>query len=240
MTLISTIWISPKDSLVIVFEWKNTIPSNSGRPNPTFTLTGILLTNDTPGISYSSIGINGANVPAYLACKNLERDLKFLKPDLLILSIGLNDANVDDFDEKLFRAHYDTLISRIKSVAPQVAILFTTNNDSYRRDKQKNFLLHPNGEIARQAFFTMATQYHAGIWDMFSLMGGLGSMEQWEKADLAKNDRVHFNYAGYNLLGNFFYQALMEAYTTTLQSSKQRSRRNDKFHSVLPRQHFFL
>jgi len=226
---------APKDSLTIVFHWKNKALQDSLKKKsryidslnmdtlktvldtnnhyPTFTLTGILLTNDTPGISYTSIGINGANVPAYLACKNLERDLKFLKPDLLILSIGINDANVDVFDEKLFRAHYDTLIARIRSVAPHVAILFTTNNDSFRKDKKNNFLLHPNGEIARRAFFTMGEKYHAGVWDMFAIMGGLGSMAEWEKADLAKKDKVHFNYAGYNLLGDLFYQAIIEAYT---------------------------
>lgn len=225
----------PKDSLTIVFQWGNKDLQDSLKKQslsidslntdtlkivldtnihyPTFTLTGILLTNDTPGISYSSIGINGANVPAYLACKNLERDLKFLKPDLLILSIGINDANVDIFDEKLFRAHYDTLIMRIRNVAPDVAILFTTNNDSFRKDKKNNFLLQPNGEMARRAFFTMAEKYHAGVWDMFAIMGGLGSMAEWEKVDLAKKDKVHFNYAGYNLLGDLFYRAIIEAYT---------------------------
>ena len=43
-------------------------------------------------------------------------------------------------------------------------------------------------------------------------MGGLGSMAKWEKADLAKKDKVHFKTAGYQLLGDMFYKALMQAY----------------------------
>ncbi len=179
---------------------------------PTFTLTGILLENDSNGISYTSIGINGAGTSAYLISENLVRDLQFIKPDLLILSIGINDANVEYFDDQKFQNRYDTLITRIRSVAPDVAILFTTNNDSYRKVKKRRFVTHPNGEVARKAFFSMATRYHAGVWDLFSLMGGLGSMAKWEKASLAKKDRVHFNQAGYKLLGDLLYEALIEAY----------------------------
>ncbi|MDR1759956.1 MAG: GDSL-type esterase/lipase family protein [Fibrobacter sp.] len=179
---------------------------------PTFTLTGILLENDSNGISYTSIGINGAGTSAYLISENLVRDLQFIKPDLLILSIGINDANVEYFDDRKFQDRYDTLITRIRSVSPDVAILFTTNNDSYRKVKKRRFVTHPNGEVARKAFFSMATRYHAGVWDLFSLMGGLGSMAKWEKASLAKKDRVHFNQTGYKLLGDLLYEALIEAY----------------------------
>ena len=37
-------------------------------------------------------------------------------------------------------------------------------------------------------------------------------MAKWEKADLAKKDKVHFKTAGYQLLGDMFYKALMQAY----------------------------
>ena len=50
------------------------------------------------------------------------------------------------------------------------------------------------------------------MWDKFSLMGGLGSMAKWEKASLAKKDKIHFNMAGYHLLGDMFYKALIDAY----------------------------
>lgn len=181
---------------------------------PRFTLTGILTESDNPGIIYNSVGINGAKVPSYFesVCPLFERELAFTKPDLVILAIGINDANVDYFNEKQFRANYDTLITRIRKVNPDAALIFETNNDSFRKNKKNRYIQHPNGELARKAFYKLAEKYKAGLWDKFSIMGGLGSMAKWEKADLAKKDKVHFKVAGYHLLGDLFYKAFIHAY----------------------------
>jgi hypothetical protein len=81
---------------------------------------------------------------------------------------------VDRFDDKGFRANYDTLITRIHKVSPNAAIIFETNNDSFRMTKRKRYVQHPNGEVARKSFFILADKYKAGVWDKFSIMGGLG------------------------------------------------------------------
>lgn len=180
--------------------------------NHKFTLTGILVENEHPGISYTNVGINGAKVQAYLVCPNLERDLSFFKPDLIIFSIGINDANVEHFNDKKFQEEYDSLITLIKKEAPNAAILFTTNNDSYRKVKKNRYIQHPNGKVAREAFLNMAQKHQAGVWDLFTIMGGLGSMAKWEKADLAKKDKVHFKSSGYKLIGDLFYEALLKSY----------------------------
>ncbi|MCQ2108830.1 MAG: GDSL-type esterase/lipase family protein [Fibrobacter sp.] len=184
------------------------------RSRPRFTLTGILSETDNPGISYTSVGINGARVPNYYkdVCPRIENELQFYKPDLIIFAIGINDANVEHFDAKGFSANYDTLITRFKAINPNVAFIFETNNDMYRKVKKRRYVQHPNGELARQAFFNTAKKHKAGVWDKFSIMGGLGSMAKWEKADLAKGDKVHFKLAGYNLLGDMFYKAFVNAY----------------------------
>ncbi|MCL4100798.1 hypothetical protein MMG03_000367 [Fibrobacter succinogenes] len=184
----------------------------NARPN--FTLTGILTETDNPGITYTGVGINGARVHDYFeeVCPLLERQMEFYKPDLVIFAIGINDANVEHFNDKLFIEEYGKLLARIKRVSPNAAVIFETNNDMYRKVKKKRYVQHPNGDVARKAFFTLAEKYKAGVWDKFSLMGGLGSMSKWEKADLAKSDKVHFKLAGYNLLGDLFYKALINAY----------------------------
>ncbi|WP_294960248.1 GDSL-type esterase/lipase family protein [uncultured Fibrobacter sp.] len=181
---------------------------------PRFTLTGILTGTDHPGITYTNVGINGAKVQDYFeeVCPLLEKQLAYYKPDLVIFAIGINDANVQRFNEKKFREDYDRLIARIKKVNPNAAIIFETNNDMFRKVKKKRYVQHPNGDVARKAFFALAEKHKAGVWDKYGIMGGLGSMAKWEKADLAKADKVHFKLAGYNLLGDLFYKALIGAY----------------------------
>ena len=95
---------------------------------------------------------------------------------------------------------------------PNAAFIFETNNDMYRKVRKRRYVQHPVGEQARKAFFLLAEKHKAGVWDKFSLMGGLGSMAKWEKASLAKKDKIHFNMAGYHLLGDMFYKALIDAY----------------------------
>ena len=183
-------------------------------PRPHFTLTGILAENNDPGITYTNVGINGAKVANYFeeTCPLFEKEMSYYKPDLVIFAIGINDANVEVFNDKAFREDYDMLIKRIRKVSPKTAFIFETNNDSYRKVRKKKYVQHPNGEVARKAFFMLADKHKAGVWDKFSIMGGLGSMAKWEKADLAKKDKVHFKTAGYQLLGDMFYKALMQAY----------------------------
>lgn len=48
-----------------------------------FTLTGILPENDRDGMTYHAVGINGADVPAWLRCHHLPGDLKLIRPTLL-------------------------------------------------------------------------------------------------------------------------------------------------------------
>ena len=205
---------STNNAVVAAPEAVATPDSAKKNARPRFTLTGILTETSNPGITYTGVGINGAKVHDYFEeiCPLFEKQLAYYKPDLVIFAIGINDANVEKFNDKQFRDDYDRLIARIKKVNPNVAIIFETNNDMYRKVKKKRFVQHPNGDVARKAFFALADKHKAGVWDKFGIMGGLGSMAKWEKADLAKADKVHFKLAGYNLLGDLFYKAIIQSY----------------------------
>lgn len=177
-----------------------------------FTLTGICLDNRHSGFSFHSIGVNGAAVPDYLRCQNLVRDLRLLRPDMVIFGIGINDASGRDFDTATFRANYLTLIDSIRVINPDCAFVFITNNDSYRRLRRNRYEVNRNGLLAREVFYRLADDTHGAVWDQFEVMGGLKSMDKWFKHKLAQKDRVHFTQDGYTLIGNLFTNALFEAY----------------------------
>jgi lysophospholipase L1-like esterase len=184
----------------------------------TFCLRGFWLDNNLPGISYVDIGVNGTSVPSYLRCSYLENDLAFVKPDLCIFSIGINDASGTEFDTTNFQNNYKELIRRIRKVSPDCAILFTTNNDSFRK-VGKRYYNNENGLLAQQAFYSLANYYDAGVWDLFSFMGGLNSMKLWEAKGLAQKDKVHFTPQGYRLIGDLIYNAFVAEYINNLKNN---------------------
>ena len=190
-----------------------------------FTLTGILLENDMPGISVHGVGVNGARVSSYLRCDDFERDLELIRPDLIIFGIGINDAAEKDFEKNTFKRQYNELIKVIQRVNPDCALLFLTNNDSYKREKTKKrnrYEVNLNGEIVEEAFMELGKKYNAAIWNQFDIMGGLKSMQAWEEAGLAKKDKVHFTNEGYRLLGDLLYNALITRYIEHIQLNAKR------------------
>lgn len=175
----------------------------------TFIVNGILLKNRRPGITFHSVGVNGADVEAYLRCQNLERDLALIQPDLVIFGIGVNDAFDANFDTLVFKNRYIRLIEKIRTVNPRCAFIFITNNDTYKRVRRGHYSVNRKGPAARDAMYRLAEYAGGAVWDQFAIMGGLESMEQWRQNKLARYDRVHFTTDGYNLIGDLFYNAFI-------------------------------
>jgi len=182
-----------------------------------FTLFGITTESAANGIMYHSIGVNGAHVPAFLRCQLFTPQLAELQPDLVILGIGINDAYVRTFSQERFEDNYGQLIARIKQAAPNAAIIFTTNNDSYMYRRYVN----KNGEKVRESMFRMAEKYNAGVWDMFEVMGGLNSIVLWQKNGLAQSDKVHFTREGYLTIADLFFTAFMNDFEQYLQDKNK-------------------
>lgn len=173
-----------------------------------FVLYGIEMMNDDPGIIYTTIGINGAAFSNYLKCTEWENQLALHEPDLFIISIGTNDANVtyDDFNPEAYKANYEALIKKILNVNPDAAILLTVPNDAYYYKR------YPNKNIARErdVIIELATKYKMGVWDFYGVMGDLGASQKWYKDNLMHKDRIHFTHTGYYLKGDLFYEAFLK------------------------------
>ena len=179
---------------------------NASNPNQThFILRGVQYITNEPGITYHSIGVNGASVPAYLRCQDFEKEMTYLAPDLVIFGIGINDANgpVNRFSQKAYEEDYRELISWFKKANPDVNFIFLTNNDSYYRRR------YPNENVYKvvKAMQNLAEENNGAVWDLFEIMGGIGSVRLWEKTGLAKADKVHFTPQGYQLQSDLFFEA---------------------------------
>lgn len=178
-----------------------------------FQLYGISLENDDPGVIYNTIGVNGATLKSYLRCGLFNQQLKALKPDWVILSIGTNEGNTFHFDETAYRNEYLQLLDSIRSVAPEAAILLTVPNDSYLR---KRYINH-NTDLMRQIIFDIARKGDYGVWDFYTIMGGLNSVKSWYSNGLMNADHIHFNKPGYLLKGGLFFDAFLNSWGENLQ-----------------------
>ena len=58
----------------------------------------------------------------------------------------------------------------------------------------------------------LATKHNAAMWDMYHVMGGLGSIKTWQKHGLAKTDKIHLTTDGYKLMGDLMFSAIMKGY----------------------------
>lgn len=174
--------------------------------NNDFRLYGIQLLINEPGFIYQTIGVNGAGFTSYDRCQLFEQQLKQTKPDMFIISIGTNEANVDEFKPEEFEKKYCAMVDKVKAINPNVALLFTVPNDAGYQKKYTN----KNVPVMRESIFKLAKKYDAGVWDWFSIMGGFGSSQTWLKNQLMHKDRIHFTYDGYLLQGDLFYEAFLK------------------------------
>jgi hypothetical protein len=172
-----------------------------------FTITGILMENEDPGITYHSIGVNGASVDAFLRCEHFEEEIPLLSPDMVIFALGINDASEADYNPTAFKENYLTLVNQFKKVNPNCFFVFITNNDSYKKVGKK-YQVNKNALKVRKIMYELADETGGAVFDQFEIMGGLHSMEKWRVAKLAQNDRVHFTKAGYELMGKLLFNGL--------------------------------
>ncbi|MBQ6953412.1 MAG: hypothetical protein IJP81_05850 [Bacteroidales bacterium] len=184
-------------------DWVQLAFTGQGR----YSLRGLYLDKPYGGFSLSEVGVNGASTHSWLRCNLWEQEMHRVMPDLVIFSIGINDIQGEDFDARRFKGNYRELIKRVRRVNPRCAILFTGINDSWRHRA-----VNRHTEAAEKAFRELAQEFDAAFWDWYGVMGGAGSMAKWEEAGLAQADKIHFTPAGYKLVGDLLFDALMDAY----------------------------
>jgi lysophospholipase L1-like esterase len=192
----------PVDTLDLRFEQTDTLAQRS------FTLFGIHLGSEDPGIYYHASGVNGAATWSWLRCQRFEEELALLEPDLVVFSIGINDAHDPDFCASCYEKNYEKLIARVRNVNPDAAVLLVTNSDSYRK---RRYPVRTADDV-RDVMMRLAAKHGTGVWDLFGVMGGPGSIRLWQRAGLAKRDLIHFTRQGYAQVGDLMFTAIMKAY----------------------------
>lgn len=180
------------------------LPNNDRKE---YTLSGLVLEKDDPGVLYHSIGVNGAKASDYNKYPLFFEQLPALQPDLIIISLGTNES----FDKMVpddFIVQLNLFIEKAKAKNPDVCILVMTPPPSMFKRK------YPNTFAAGYAksILMQETAKDYASWDLFSEMGGLFSVNRNAAQGLMAGDKVHYSKPGYEKQGMLFTEALLKAY----------------------------
>lgn len=171
------------------------------------TLDGVALENELSGVLFHAIGVNGAKFQDYARANYFSRQVAELKPDLIILSMGTNEAQGHTDPGFMYRTMRD-LVNNLLEQSPNALILLTTPADSYLRGKGFN----PNMSDMSAVIRKFARDKGYAVWDLYNITGGENSAVHWKNSGLLSSDSVHYSKAGYAAQGKLLYQSIVKGY----------------------------
>jgi lysophospholipase L1-like esterase len=175
--------------------------------NP-FVLYGLSVNSEiSKGINYNTFGVSGGQYK-FLAenAPRMVEQMEAFKPDLLIISLGTNDAYLKDLTAESFTQMLTNLIQSLKKVSTKTEFILTTPPDT-EFNKSKPI----SREIVIQGILNAGKSAHCAVWNFNEAMGGENTFKKWQKMKLANKDGLHFNPSGYYLQGQLFSVALAKA-----------------------------
>jgi lysophospholipase L1-like esterase len=168
------------------------------------------------GVQYNMIGVNGAKFSDYNAGVYFFSQLAQVRADLIIVSLGTNEALSLTYAADSMYMALDQFYKRLRQAQPASSILFTAPPDTYYQHTTPNPHTAEIVDIERR----YAIAHDCSFWDFYTIMGGLGSVTNWYKQGMGNKDLVHFLRAGYQKQGQLLYQALINAYSESFNVKK--------------------
>lgn len=177
---------------------------------------GFMLDNYTAGVQYHAIGNNGATYSSYNSIGSVGQGIEPLNPNLIIISLGTNEAFGKTTEEGLCNS-IDVLVRNLRRTNPDAALLLITPAECQRstrvgrgRRARKTYSINANVALMRQAILDYGKEHHIPTYDWYAVAGGEGSSNEWIEAGLMSSDRIHDTWTGYALTGKLLYDALIE------------------------------
>lgn len=170
-----------------------------------------------PGIVYSSLGINGANVTLLSRALNGEHwagQLRHYKPDLVIVNYGTNESGFPRFIDSTWGREMREVVRRLRSSLPGVAVLLMSPMD--RGEKKETGEIDTLASIPRLVSTEqkVALETGAAFFNTYEAMGGQGTMGRWYQSEprLVGADYIHPMPAGAKIVGQLLVAALRDGF----------------------------
>ena len=133
--------------------------------------------------------------------------------DLIILQFGTNVLNYDSLNYSWYERKMTSVVNHVKQCFPGAAILIITTADkSTKYDMQMKSDSAVAPLIMAQKRYAVKSE--VGLVNLYTLMGGDGSMIKWVENVPAKanKDYTHFNYRGAKEIAQLIYKQIDTGY----------------------------
>jgi lysophospholipase L1-like esterase len=156
----------------------------------------------------------GTKYSDYNELAELDNQLIRERPDLVIISLGTNDAFSGSYRTKFYEK-IDHLVTKVKTLSPQAAILLTTPSDALKKNPVTGvYMALPELQYVVDIIIKYANDHGLAYWNLHQIMGGTYSINSWSQQKMAAPDRIHFTAKGYSMFADW----LFEAFTVCLES----------------------
>ncbi|MEM6368689.1 MAG: GDSL-type esterase/lipase family protein [Myxococcota bacterium] len=188
---------------------------------------GVVLESRGPGVVYESIGLPGATSEVWTRPQREDfiQMLAARQPALVVHMVGGNDGLMLSKKRTALQkieAAMNAFFDRVAEAAPEADCLIVTPFEAVRAKADGRKLPKPEVQDIAALQRKLAEARGCGLWDMYTSMGGEGSLQRWIDADLMLADLIHPRSRGSDLIGEMFAESLMEAYDNPLARTEAR------------------
>ncbi len=171
-------------------------------------LSGLILENNSTGITFSGIGANGAKYSDYNRFPMFFEQLKALQPNLIIVSLGTNES-FDRLDVSEYIQNVQTFVEKVKETNPNTVVLVTTPPPSTLHRKYENTFI---ADYTQAIIETSNSTKAFAVFDLYQNFGGKNGVQLNKQKGYLAKDEVHYTKDGYEAQGNLLAKALLQAY----------------------------
>ncbi|MCU1249611.1 MAG: hypothetical protein JWQ49_2640 [Edaphobacter sp.] len=191
----------------------------SGSPVQIF---GVVFSRDNRGLTYDSIGLNGASTTVMSRAFNpqtFSAALEHRNPDLVVINYGTNESGYPAYVEKQYESELIRAIGRVRAALPGASILIMSPMDRGERSGSQITTMRAIPEIVAIQQ-RVADKTGCGFFNTYQAMGGNGTMSLWynRHPPLVGADLIHPSPQGARLVAQLLTSQLLIGYERYMQN----------------------
>jgi lysophospholipase L1-like esterase len=196
----------------------------SGAPVQVF---GVAFGRGGKGITYDSLGLNGASTTVMSRVFNPENwgaALQHRNPDLVIINYGTNESSFPAYVEKQYEPELRRAIARVRAAVPGASILVMSPMDRGARGGRDAIETMPAIPEIVAIQERVAREMGCGFFNTYEAMGGRGTMARWYDGHprMVGADLIHPTQQGARIVAELLTGQLLIGYERYLQDHPAR------------------